>query len=77
MPQSKQRRPISPFDARSVLLFAALTMGGALAQAQTSPGTGTPPRYLQHSGRTPPDSHAAPGRAKDPAAAQRAAGARD
>lgn len=41
MPQPKQRRTLSPFDARSVLLFAALTMGGALAQAQTSPAPAT------------------------------------
>jgi hypothetical protein len=45
MPTTQQRRPISPFDARSVMLFAALTMGGALAQAQTS---STPAAQSKH-----------------------------
>jgi hypothetical protein len=45
MPQAKQRRPLSSFDARSVMLFAALTVGGALAQAQTSSTTSAQPKY--------------------------------
>ncbi|HQQ71496.1 MAG TPA: hypothetical protein PLL92_14455 [Alicycliphilus sp.] len=45
MPKKQQRRTISPFDARSVLLFAALTMGGALAQAQTSAAPATQSRH--------------------------------
>lgn len=36
MHQPTQRRtPITWFDARSVMLFAALTIGGAAVQAQT------------------------------------------
>lgn len=31
-----QRRRLSAFDARSVMLFAALSMGGAALQAQTT-----------------------------------------
>lgn len=45
MPQAKQRRTRSAFDARSVMLFAALTVGGALAQAQTSPVPSAQPKY--------------------------------
>ncbi|GAD22699.1 EF-hand domain-containing protein [Acidovorax sp. MR-S7] len=41
MPQAKQR-PLSSFDARSVMLFAAITVGGGLAQAQTAPTTTRP-----------------------------------
>ena len=37
MAQAKQRRTLPAFDARSVMLFAALTVGGTLAQAQTAP----------------------------------------
>jgi len=48
MPTTQQRRPISPFDARSVMLFAALTMGGALAQAQNSPAPATPSKHQAH-----------------------------
>ncbi len=58
MPQTKQRRPISPFDARSVMLFAALTMGGGLAQAQTSPAQAAQSRYQSGSNRTAPESNA-------------------
>ena len=36
MTQAKQRRPLSSFDARSVMLFAALSVGGALVHAQPS-----------------------------------------
>ncbi|WP_313072282.1 hypothetical protein [Melaminivora sp.] len=36
MLEQKQRRPFSPFDVRSVMLFAALALGGTLTQAQTS-----------------------------------------
>jgi len=53
MPQAKQRRPLSSFDARSVLLFAALTAGGALAQAQTSPTTSAPLQYRAGPGPAP------------------------
>lgn len=53
MPQPKQRRPLSPFDARSVLLFAALTMGGALAQAQPSAGASAQARHQARSGPAP------------------------
>jgi hypothetical protein len=38
MPQAKQR-PLSSFDARSVMLFAAITVGGGFAQAQPAPST--------------------------------------
>ncbi|CAM3928194.1 EF-hand domain-containing protein [Paracidovorax anthurii] len=36
MPAMQQRRLAMPFDARSVMLFAAIAMGGAAAQAQTA-----------------------------------------
>ena len=46
MPPTQQRRTLYPFDARSVMLFAALTMGGALAQAQTAPSASPQSRHL-------------------------------
>ena len=46
MPPTQQRRTLYPFDARSVMLFAALTMGGALAQAQSAPSASPQPRHL-------------------------------
>lgn len=60
MPQAPQRRSLSWFDARSVMLFAALTVGGALAQAQTSPTRSAQPRYQVGPSRTPPEPNAAP-----------------
>ena len=40
MPATQQRRSALSFDARSVLLFAAIAVGGAAAHAQTSPSAG-------------------------------------
>lgn len=37
MSQAPQRRSLCAFDARSVMLFAALTVGGALAQFPPAP----------------------------------------
>ncbi|SFD73657.1 calcium-binding protein [Paracidovorax konjaci] len=52
MPATQQRRLAMPFDARSVMLFAAIAMGGAAAQAQTAsaqtPATGTTSPSAQH-----------------------------
>lgn len=77
MPQTQQRRPLSSFDARSVMLFAALTVGGALAQAQTSsPSPAAQARYQAGPSRTPPEPNAAPGGSVRPAAARHAAGTR-
>ena len=45
MPHTPQRRTLPSFDARSVMLFAALTMGGAMAQAQTPAAPSAQPRY--------------------------------
>lgn len=45
MPQAKHNRVLPAFDTRSVMLFAALTMGGALAQAQTSSAPAAQPRF--------------------------------
>lgn len=41
MPATQQRRSALSFDARSVLLFAAMAVGGAAAHAQTSPSAST------------------------------------
>lgn len=41
MPPTQQRRSALSFDARSVLLFAAMAVGGAAAHAQTSPSAST------------------------------------
>ncbi|MHA7599994.1 hypothetical protein ACX12L_08630 [Alicycliphilus sp. T452] len=76
MPQAQQRRPLSSFDARSVMLFAALTVGGALAQAQPSPTASAQPRYQVGPSRTPPEPNTAPGGGSRPAAAKHAAGTR-
>ena len=76
MPQPKQRRPISPFDARSVLLFTALTMGGALAQAQGAPGSSAQSRYQPHCGRTLAGPDAILSSDAKPAAAPHAGGMR-
>ena len=43
MPQTTKRRSLASFDACSLMLFAALTMGGALAQANVrSAASGLP-----------------------------------
>lgn len=77
MPHStKQRHPLSPFDARSVMLFAALTVGGALAQAQAAPGTSAQPRFQLAPGRTLPEPNTAPGGGARLDAVKRAAGIR-
>lgn len=48
MHQPTQRRtPITWFDARSVMLFAALTIGGAAVQAQTMQTQPQPVRTAQ------------------------------
>ncbi|XDF35568.1 EF-hand domain-containing protein [Paracidovorax avenae] len=39
MPATQQRRPTLTFDARSVMLFAAIAVGSAAAHAQTSSTT--------------------------------------
>lgn len=46
MPQTT-RRPLSSFDARSVMLFAALSVGGALAHAQQPAPTPAPSSKFQ------------------------------
>ena len=45
MPHTPQRRTLPSFDARSVMLFAALTVGGAAAQAQTPSAPSAQPQY--------------------------------
>lgn len=77
MPRTQQRRPLPSFDARSVMLFAALTVGGALAQAQaSSPAPAAQARYQAGPSRTPPESNATPGGSARPAVARHAAGTR-
>lgn len=66
MPQATQRRPLCPFDAHSVLLFAALTVGGALAQAQASPAPAAQSKYQSGPGSTPIRPLAAPGGGRQP-----------
>lgn len=44
MPRKQRRRSFASFDKRSVMLFAALTVGGALAQAQTPASPSAQPR---------------------------------
>lgn len=56
---SAQRRNLSAFDARSVMLFAALTVGGSLAQAQNFPSAA---RSQSMAAATQP----APGKARPP-----------
>lgn len=79
MPRStKQRQLLSSFDARSVMLFAALTVGGALAQAQAqpTPGASALPRYKLDPGRSLPEPDTAAGGGARLEAARRAAGIR-
>ncbi len=53
MPLAKQRRSLSVFDTRSVMLFAALTVGGSLAQAQTPQQPSAPKFQVGPSARQP------------------------
>lgn len=54
MPHATQRRHF-PFDARSVMLFAAIAVGGTAAQAQTSsPTTAAQSRYQVGPGPSSP-----------------------
>ena len=52
--KAPQQRRIYPFDTRSVMLFAALSLGGAALQAQTSAPQPAP------SSKTAPAGDAAP-----------------
>lgn len=61
MHQPTQRRtPITWFDARSVMLFAALTIGGAAVQAQTMQTQPQPVRTATTSTSTSTGSTARP-----------------
>ncbi|QNP50675.1 hypothetical protein [Diaphorobacter aerolatus] len=74
MNQSKQRRmPRTWFDARSVMLFAAFTVGGAAVQAQTAPARDTrtaQTSQAKQSGTTIGPSAAPATREQKPAPAQ-------
>ncbi|MBS0390044.1 MAG: hypothetical protein JSR23_02665 [Proteobacteria bacterium] len=77
MPHStKQRQLLPSFDAGSVMLFAALTVGGALAQAQPAPSTSALPRYQLDPGRSLPEPNTAAGGGARLEAAKRTAGVR-
>lgn len=52
MPNGKTRRTLS-FDTRSVMLFAALSMGGAALQAQTSSASASSAASTSSSTRLP------------------------
>lgn len=68
--QTTQRRT-SHFDARSVLLFAALALGGAALQAQTAPGASAKPGFgpsAQATQATPPKYTTGPAAAAPSAA---------
>lgn len=66
MPQTT-RRPLSSFDARSVMLFAALSMGGALAQAQ-QPAPSPQPKFQIGPSERPAQPSFGPGGAATAAA---------
>ncbi|AVT04646.1 EF-hand domain-containing protein [Paracidovorax avenae] len=59
MPATQQRRPTITFDARSVMLFAAIAVGSAAAHAQTSPPTSSAGTHStpSHSGTTSMGAH--------------------
>ncbi|WP_287803852.1 EF-hand domain-containing protein [Diaphorobacter sp.] len=63
MPHTPQRRTLPSFDARSVMLFAALTVGGAAAQAQTPSAPSAQPQYQTGPGNTQPRPNFGPGNA--------------
>lgn len=58
MSQAPQRRSLCAFDARSVMLFAALTVGGALAQFPPDPQVQS--RSQVSASRTQSQAHVVP-----------------